>query len=39
MKTAGRIWMAVGAVLAVWAAVTVVREMPAMRRELRILRM
>jgi hypothetical protein len=39
MKTAGRIWMALGAVLAVWAAVTVVREVPSLRRELRIARM
>jgi len=39
MKMAGRIWMAFGVVLAAWAAVTVVRELPSMKRELRISRM
>jgi hypothetical protein len=36
---AGMAWLALGGLLAVGFAVLVIREMPSMRRELRLMRM
>jgi hypothetical protein len=39
MNTIAKAWMAVGGLLAVGLAILVVKEIPAMRRELRLMRM
>ena len=39
MSTAAKLWVLVGAVAAAGLAFMIVRELPAMRRELKLLRM